>query len=76
MALNRREINAVSKMPGWFAPIFGAIVAGGIAFYVGKYEMNFNPPSILPWFVVITATTGALAGVIVWFMDSRKQKTI
>jgi hypothetical protein len=36
----------VGKMPGSFAPVLGAIVGGALGFYVGKYEMSFNPPSI------------------------------
>ncbi len=64
----------MSKMPVWLAPILGAIVAGALGFYVGKFEMNFEPPSILPWFVLGSALVGALAGLILWFIDSRRMK--
>jgi hypothetical protein len=61
-------------MPGWFAPILGAVVCGALGFYVGKFEMHFNPPSILPWFVLIMTLMGAFAGLILWFLDARKKK--
>ncbi len=67
----------MSKMPVWFAPILGAIVAGALGFYVGKFEMNFEPPSILPWFVLGSALGGGTSRAwILWFIDSLQDEGI
>ena len=63
----------MNNMPGWCAPLVGLLIGGGGGLWVAQ-DMKFNPPSVRPVFIAVTAVMGLVAGLIVWLVDRRKRK--
>jgi len=58
------------KIPGWAGIILGPVVAGAIAF---KTDMGPMDPSARLIVVIGAVGIGFVAGLIVWWKDSRSK---
>jgi hypothetical protein len=58
-----------NKFPSWSGVILGPIIAGCLAL---NSDMKFSDESTRRIFIVLMAGIGLLAGLVVWWKDSRK----